>query len=300
MKTWFNQFPVRQILFSSLITLALTFEISPAWAGDPFRNNNPRNIGDLTEAAFEALFRQGNYRQARLHLQEAEQKESNEPLAHTLMASLAYIEEDWSTFKVYATKTLKTAQVLTPTDPVRGNLYTAVGHFLEGTYDFYTDGPLTALTRLQKVFQYLDEAEAQSPNDPELNLIKGYMDVLLAVSLPFSNAEEAIERLDDYAAPKYLVTRGIAIAYRDLKKYDRALQFVEQSLKNTPDNPEIYYLKAQILYKKGRQDKSPSMLKQAIEHFEKALTKAEQLPKSEVKQLHREIKVAKRRLASLH
>jgi hypothetical protein len=39
------------------------------------------------------------------------------------------------------------------------------------------------------------------PNDPELNLITGYMDLMLAVNLPFSDPAQAIERLEKYGSP---------------------------------------------------------------------------------------------------
>ena len=150
-----------------------------------------------------------------------------------------------------------------------------------------------ALSKLTKVYEYLGKAEDINANDPELNLIKGYMNLMLAVNLPFVSPEEAVEKLEQNAAPGYLVDRGIALAYRDLKQYSQGLNYVDRALKNTSENPEIYYLKAQILYLKGKQEKSQNLVKEAIAHFEKALTKKSQLPKSLVKQIEYEHNQAK-------
>ncbi|MFM7367253.1 MAG: tetratricopeptide repeat protein, partial [Sphaerospermopsis kisseleviana] len=136
-------------------------------------------------------------------------------------------------------------------------------------------------------------------NDPELNLIKGYMNLMLAVNLPFISPDQAIEQLEQNAAPGYLVDRGIALAYRDLKKYPQALKYVDRALKNTSDNPEIYYLKAQILYLQGNKEKSQNVVKEAIAYFEKALTKKSQLPASLVKQIESERNQAKNRLNNI-
>jgi tetratricopeptide (TPR) repeat protein len=284
---------------SFILTVALSVFCSPAWSADPFRSSNSRQIGDKTEAAFNTLFKEGNYQQAKTHLVEAEQLESNEPLIYALRASLAYTENDWDTLKDYASKTLEKAKQLTSQDPLRGNLYTAVGLFLEGAYEYHTDGPVGALAKLQQVFQELDEAAKNDPEDPELNLIQGYMDLMLAVNLPFSNPDKAIDRLTDYAAPDYLVLRGIAIAYRDLDKYERGLESVDRAIQLAPDNPELYYLKAQILYKQGKKENDRSLLTQAVENFERASQKKEQLPNLVVESLVKEQERAKKRLASL-
>ncbi len=71
--------------------------------------------------------------------------------------------------------------------------------------------------RVAKVYAYLGKAEAISANDPELNLIRGYMDLMLAVNLPFTSPDQAIERLEKNAAPRYLVDRGIAISLSRFK-----------------------------------------------------------------------------------
>jgi tetratricopeptide (TPR) repeat protein len=261
-------------------------------AADPFRTTSPRQIGAKTEAAFDALFKQGNYREAAQLLQSAE---PNEPLTYALRASLAYVDQDFNIMGENARLTLATAQKLVETDPLRGNMYTAVGHFLEGAHTLSTEGTVratpTVLTKLQQVFDHLRQAEAIDPNDPELNLIKGYMDLMLAVNLPFSDPQQAIQRLQSNASPGYLAQRGIAIGYRDLEKPDEALVAVDRALQETPDNPELFYLKAQILRLQSGQlegNAQQQSRRESVREFRKAWEKRAQLPASIVNQLNRE------------
>ncbi|MEM7579856.1 MAG: Sll0314/Alr1548 family TPR repeat-containing protein [Cyanobacteria bacterium P01_A01_bin.80] len=276
--------------FATLIALNVSGSLT--LAGDPFPRSQPRNIGDNTEAAFKAVFEQGNYQAGQKYLQQAISTEPNEPLAYAMQASLAYTSEDIRQLESYSTKTLNTAKKLIASDPLRGNLYAAVGHFLEGAVILTREGTVSgapkALSRLREVYKHLDKAEAISPKDPELNLIKGYMDLMLAVNLPFANLQQAIQRLEENAGPQYLVDRGIAIAYRDLKKYPQALEYVNSALKITSDNPELHYLKAQILREQGKKQKDPQVTKQAIAYFDQAIAKKSQLPASIVKQIERE------------
>ncbi|HYW20022.1 MAG TPA: Sll0314/Alr1548 family TPR repeat-containing protein [Nodularia sp. (in: cyanobacteria)] len=279
-----------QITFTAAFVVNLW--VNPSLAGDPFRTNQPRKIGDNTEAAFKAVFQQGDYPAAESYLQKAISSEPNEPLAYAMKASLAYANKDFATLDTYSQKTLAAGQKLIATDQLRGNIYTAVGHFFEGATILTRDGTLKgapqALTRLRQVYQYLDRAEAIAPQDPELNLLKGYMDLMLAVNLPFANPDDAIDRLKTTAAPKYLADRGIALAYRDLKQYSKALEYVNSALKTTSDHPELYYLKAQILRKQGQENKSKSIIQEAVVNFDKALTKRSQLPPDLVRQIERE------------
>ena len=283
---------LKPILLVVSLTFIPTFGISnsPALAQDPFRTKQSRDIGEYTETAFETLFLEGDYKRVNKYLSLAESEEADEPLVHAIKASLAYTEEDWETLKIYALKTLETAQKLQPQDSVRGNLYLAVGHFLDGTYIYKKEGPVGAIEKLQLVFKYLDAAEDSDPKDPELNLIKGYMDLLLAVNLPFSSPEQAIERFQKYAAPNYLVERGLAVAYRDLKQYDKALQFANKALEIAPDNPEHIYLKGQIVRQMGKKQNSIPLLEEALDHFSQAASKSAQLPKFITKPLNREIR----------
>ncbi|GAB4294586.1 MAG: Sll0314/Alr1548 family TPR repeat-containing protein [Oscillatoriaceae cyanobacterium] len=258
-------------------TLAAIVLAHPALAGDPFRTTNPHAIGDTTERAFRVLFQEGNYQQSATILKDAAKEEPKEPLVYAMKAAFAYLEEDWDNLDTYASRTRETGEELTKTDALRGNLYTAVGHFLEGAYIISTEGTIRgtpqALNKLQKVFHYLDEAEKISAEDPEVNLIKGFMDLMLAVNLPFADPAEAIKRLRDYAGPDYLAYRGLALGYRDLDQQADALAAVNQALQLTPNNPELFYLKAQILVEKGG-DRDLALLQEAQANFDAALAQA--------------------------
>ena len=200
---------VQQVYLSISVVCTIVSNIwgSPSFAGDPFRKDNFRNIGDKTEAAFIAVFHEGDYSKAQIYLKEAVETEANEPLAHAMRASLAYSNGDLGSMNAYAQQTLKAAKQLIEKDPLRGNLYLAVGHFLEGAYTFKTKGAIGAVNKLPQVFSYLDEAEKQAPNDPELNLLKGYLDLILAVNLPFSSPEDAITRFERYALDEHAERR---------------------------------------------------------------------------------------------
>ena len=286
-----------------IAAIAVILWATPSLAKDPFRTSNLRPIGDNTEAAFRSVFEQGNYKSAESSLSQAE---ANEPLAFALKAFLAYSnsqgESDRSkkqaaldSFKNYATQTRQSAEQLVKTDPLRGNLYIAVGNFLEGVYVVGSQGVVRgtpqALGNLQQAFKYLDEAEKIDPKDPELNLLKGYIDLLLAVnvSLPLSSPTQAIERLETYAAPRYLADRGLALGYRDLNQPDKALKAINQAIAAAPKNPELSYLKAQILVRQGNN-------RESIPLFEKALSQKDQLPNSLTTQIQKELDRTLRRI----
>ncbi len=263
---------------SGLLALCLSVSVaSPTLAADPFREGNTHEIGDLTEQAFEAIFKSGDYEAARGFLEEAEASEADEPLVHAMLASIAYLEGESGLDEVLkrAELTEQTAKALKETDELRGHLYTAVGIFLKGAHLLKTEGVAkatpTALGMLQQVFTELDAAEEIAPEDAELNLLKGYMDLMLAVNLPFSNPDEAISRMSQYGNPDYLTQRGIAIGYRDLGRYDDALTAVDKALTAASNNPELYYLKAQLLV---RQDKKA----ESLTWFAKAIDLKDQLP----------------------
>lgn len=286
---------------TALLSLfSLLLSTHPSFAGDPFRNTNPREINPQTESAFKALFEEGNYPQAKLYLTQAKNSPQNDPLLPALRASLAYTEQDWETMETYTKQTLDTARSIASKDPLRSNLYLAVGNFLEGANDYRKKGALAALGKLQLVFDYFDKAEKIDKNDPELNLIKGYLNLMLAVNLPFSSPQQAIDNLQTYASPQYLVNRGIAIAYRDLKDYDLALTYVNKSIESTPLNPELYYLKGQILRSKGEKENSLPLLQEAVKNFDLALAKVNQLPQESVKKpLEREKRKTLEKIAQL-
>lgn len=276
---------------ASGITMAVSLWVTPAMA-DPFRTSNPHTIGPKTEAAFDALFEEGNYPKAAELLKSAE---PNEPMAYAMKASLAYLNSDWDTMAENANLTLETAQKLVSSDPLRGNLYIAAGYFLQGAHTLMTQGAVratpTVLGKLQQVFDNLGQAEKLSPEDPELNLIKGFMDLILAVNLPFANPDQAIQRLRAYAAPSYLSQRGIAIGYRDLENPDQALVAVNQALQSAPKNPELFYLKAQILRLKSdnlQGEQRTKTLQESVQLFRQASTLDSQLPDSIADAINRE------------
>lgn len=257
----------------------------PTLAADPFRagtSTASHDIGPLTENAFKAIFKDGDYKSAKAYLAQAESAESGEPLAQAMLASIDYLSGNLENVNQRAAATKSAAQALESSDPLRGHLYTAVGTFLQGAYVLKTQGVArgtpAALGMLQTVFNELDEAESINPTDPELNLLKGYMDLMLAVNLPFSNPDEAIARMSDYGNPVYLTQRGIAIGYRDLGDYDKAVVAVDKAIAAAPNNPELLYLKAQLLVKQGARADGAVL-------FKKALESADQLPTSLVKQI---------------
>ena len=286
---------------ASATALTLSLWVSPTLAQDPFRATNQHPIGEKTEAAFKAMFEQGNYIAAQRYLQQAQLSEPNEPLAYAMQASLAYtFNQDFNSLDTYSKRTLETAQQLIAKDPLRGNLYAAVGHFLQGAAALSREGTVKgtpqALAQLRQVYEYLDKAEAISSTDPELNLLRGYMDLMMAVNMPFANPEQAIARLEKFAGPKYLADRGLALAYRDLKQYPKALASVDRAIQSTASNPELYYLKAQILASQGKRQNNQLMLREAIQNFDKAIAKRNQLPSDLVKQIERERRKTAQRL----
>ena len=273
-------------LGSGLMALSLSLAAAlPTLAADPFRAGTTtasHDIGPLTEEAFKAIFKDGNYKSAKDYLAQAETAEPGEPLVQAMLASMEYLSGNFENVNQRAAATKSAAQALKSSDPLRSHLYTAVGTFLEGAYVLKTQGVArgtpAALGMLQTVFNELDKAESIDPTDPELNLLKGYMDLMLAVNLPFSNPEEAITRMSDYGSPTYITQRGIAVGYRDLGDYDKAVAAVDKAIAAAPNNPELLYLKAQLLAKQGAKGDSAVL-------FKKALESADQLPTSLVKQI---------------
>lgn len=56
----------------------------------------------------------------------------------------------------------------------------------------------------------------------------------------------------------------------------------------TANNPELFYLKAQIQSEQGRKQNNKLMLQEAVKNFDQAIAKKTQLPASLVKQIERE------------
>lgn len=256
---------------AGFVAIATPLLGSPALA-DPFRTNNARSFDGSLESAFTAMFVDGNYVESQALLESAS---TSDPMTHAMQAAFAYLEEDWEALGPEAEQTLSSAQQMMASDPLRGNLYTAVGHFMEGAYTLSTQSTVQAtpivLNKLRLVFDHLRQAEEIDAQDPELNLIKGYMDLMLAVNLPFSSPEQAIERLQTYGGPSYLVQRGLAIAYRDLENYPAALAAVDQAIAETPNNPDLFYLNAQILRLNGN-------LGRSVREFDQTLNNVSNYP----------------------
>lgn len=264
--------------------------VESAFAADPFRSGQAaKSIDTGTAEAFEMLFKTGDYPQAKKLLQQARNTTTQpDPLTYAMLATFAYLDEDLKNFKTYGTRTRQVAEKLyTDGSPLRGNLYQAVGYFLEAAYvvsdagEGLPGGLPAALDNVQKVFSHLEKATDINPEDPELNLITGYIELLLANEVALVSPKKAINKLQNYASPGYLSLRGVALAHRDHGSQEDALAAVEQALKLAPTNPELFYLKAQILRKQGK-------LAASREFFDGALAQKDQLPAGLVKQITKE------------
>jgi tetratricopeptide (TPR) repeat protein len=291
---------ILQAAVIALATLGLTVTsaIAPALAADPFRDRNPRNLNDKTVEAFEAMFKVADYPAAKEALTEAVRQAPDEPLVYALLAAIDYLEAGGNdlpaSFRTYASRTRETgaALVSNDTDPLRGNLYIAVGSFLEAADVFLAEGALrgmpAALSKLQQTFDHLDLASIKDASDPELNAIKGYMDLMLAVALPFANVTPALERLEEYGGPAYVSLRGVAVGYRDLERPEEAMVAVDRAIAAAPDNPELDYLKAQIFVE--QRDYATG-----VTWFDEALTDSDRLLPATVSQICRERRKAAER-----
>lgn len=275
----------RSAIVLSLGSMMLTSIAAPSWAGDPFGRNKP--IGDKTEKVFRAIFDNGDYVGAKGLLTEAEKAEPDEPLLHALKASLLFAESTKTSdtdrsntgdFLNAARATQKSAEKLKQTDAARGNLYLAVGNFLESAHVLATKGIVNgtpdALGKLTNAFQFLGEAEKLAPKDPEFNMLKGSMDLMLAVNinLPLSDANAAIDRVKQ-SSPDYIANRVLAWGFRDMNKLDDAIKAVDAAIAKTPQNPELHYLKGQILVKQNKKAES-------VPFFKRALSEPQKLPAS--------------------
>ncbi|MDX2271543.1 MAG: Sll0314/Alr1548 family TPR repeat-containing protein [Cyanobacteriota bacterium] len=240
-----------------------------SWAKDPFRTGSEaREMSAEVAAAFEEFFCAGNYSDSRGKLMAAQQASPDEPMVYALLAALAYLDGDYEALARLSSETRQVATRLKSTDPLRGNLYEGVGYGLEAANVVIQDGVVLglpkALPTLNQLFGSIRAAQAVDAEDPELNLINGYMDLLLTYR------DKALTQFQK-SAPEYMAYRGQALAYRDLEKYPEALAAVDQAIAASCENPELYYLKAQILVTQG-QDAA------AVPLFDQALAGSQQLP----------------------
>lgn len=287
--------------FTSAAIVAISLWAGSVVAKDPFRTTNPRPINANTQAAFEAFFKKGDYKATANYLK---QLDPNDPLSLSMKASLTYSdmlgERDQGKkaamleeFQAYAVQTRQAAERLVGSDPLRGNLYLAVSHFFDGVYAFTKEGTVKGtakvLGELQQIIKYLNEAEAKSPDDPELNLLRGYIDVYSGIYLPFSSPNKGIERLQKFASPRYVADRGLAMGYLEMKEYDKAMVAVDSAIAAAPENPELWYLKSRILAKQGKDQDS-------IPYLERAIAKKDQLPTGLVREMERALRKTRERL----
>lgn len=289
----FRSFSLRSLLWGGVLGSIMMGGIRPAWAGDPFRTTNPESIGDQTEAAFTALFQEGDYPKASEALRLALEQEPDEPLVYALQASIAFLQEDWQSLRGYGRQTLAKGQNLVATRPVRGYTYVAIGQVLEGAYALSPQGEgslrgvPTAIDKLKLAYAALKEAKAINPTDPELNLIQGFMELMISLYIPLTKPDQAIAQLENNAAPSYLANWALAIAYRDLDRYEPALTALDTALEGSK-NPQLYYLRGQVRIRQGLKNENSSDLIQAQTDFRRALARSSQLPKRLVGQMFRE------------
>jgi tetratricopeptide (TPR) repeat protein len=238
----------------------------------------PVKPGVNIEKAKEAMFRDGDYVKAREYLTLALKTDPNEPLTYAMNSLYPFSSGDFEKVKEYGEKTSQAAAKLATTNPIRANLYQGVGLAILSAYEMKREngGALGALSNLQKVFAHMDKAKQLDPNNSELNLLNGYMDLLLAVNVPFSDTNQAIEQLQN-AEPKYLAYLGIYIGRRDLKEYDKAIEAIDKAIELAPNNHEFIYHKAQIYAIRGREKKNDTDLKKSIQLFEVAYQKRDRL-----------------------
>jgi tetratricopeptide (TPR) repeat protein len=261
---------------------------TPVHAQDPFRSGEEaRDISPEVYSAFQEFFCAGRYNRSRKQLELALQASPQEPMVYALLAALSYQEGDLEAFTERGAQTLAVASELTGEDPLRGHLYEAVGYGFEAANLVLQDGVVIglpkALPTLNNLFGAIRLAQKVNAEDPELNLLNGYMDLLL------TNRDKALEQFR-IAGPDYLAYRGLALAHRDLKQYNQALEAVDLALNSGCDNPEFMYLKAQILVLQGNDAA-------AVPLFNQALEAADQLPPPLVSQIQSERDSAERRLA---
>jgi tetratricopeptide (TPR) repeat protein len=259
---------------------------------------NQRKQSSNVENAKESMFRDGDYVKAKKYLESALKTEPNEPLTYAMNTLYPFSAGNYEKVREYGEKTIKAAEKLMKTNPLRGNLYQGVGWAILGAYEMKkaNGGALGALNKLQKVFEYMDKAKKIDPNNSELNMIKGYMDLLLAVNVPFSDTNQAIDQLKN-AEPRYLALRGMYVGHRDLKEYDKANTAINAAIKIAPQNPELTYYKAQLLGIRGREQNNERDLRESIKLFESAYQKRDRLLLSTIAQILSERCQAKTALA---
>jgi tetratricopeptide (TPR) repeat protein len=268
-----------KFLSASIGTLLATIvAASPSFAADPFRTTNARAIGNETQKAFELMFKEGDYAASVKQLDVAIKTEASEPLLFALRGSTDYAKGDYFGMKVAGDRVRLNAIALKGKDNLRAYIYLAVSDLIEAGYIVKAEGISSApraLPLVQSVFGNIKKAQDIDPKDPELNLVKGYIDMLIASVLPMSDLDTALVSLKQFSAPDYLKYRGIALAYRDARRPDLALDAVNKAIASAPNNPELNYLKGQILWMQGGNN-----IPTAKQQFAIALKKSKQMNSS--------------------
>jgi tetratricopeptide (TPR) repeat protein len=266
----FSRRPFMGLLVSIVLCCA-----SPALAQDPFRTGpDARPIGPALGSAFEDFFRTGEFQKASQKLTKAQKENPNEPLVYTLQAAIAYLNGQRDKMLELTQKTRDVSQAIEAKDAARSHLYRGIAQGLEGSSYYLKDGLSgipKALTYVSSMFLEIDKARQLAPDDPEVNLLVGYINTLL------NKYDDALGQFRK-AGPPYLSYRGQALVYRDTKAYPKAQAMVEKALAAAPKNPDLLYLKGQIFALQS----NPT---EAIALFDQALTVGKQLPESTRKQI---------------
>jgi tetratricopeptide (TPR) repeat protein len=199
-----------------LLVSIILFYTSPALAQDPFRKGpDARPIGPALESAFEDFFRTGEFQKASQKLSKAQAENPNEPLVYTLQAALAYLNGQRDKMLEMTQKTREVSQAIESKDAARSHLYRGIAQGLEGSSYYLKDG-LTgipkALTYVSSMFLEIDKAKQLAPDDPEVNLLVGYIDTLL------NKYDDALQEFRK-AGPPYVSRAGPGLSrYQSLSK----------------------------------------------------------------------------------
>jgi len=267
----------------SLLTVTVMSTALPVWARDPFRTAKARSIPAETATAFDTLFRDGNFQGSLPQIERAIKANDSEPLAHTMGALVAFFRQDLNGMRQSGRLVKQRAQALLSKDKLRGHTYLAIADLIESAYLFKTEGISSVprvLPLIQNVLDEMKNAQRIDPTDPELNLLKGLMDILISsvstAVIPSTDVEASLTNLRQFSAPDYLKWGGIAVAYRDAKKTTLAMEAVDKALASAPNNPVLSYFKGQIFWVKGD-------IPEARRYYLLTLSKAAQLPDQFIK-----------------
>jgi tetratricopeptide (TPR) repeat protein len=195
-----------------------------------------------------------------------------------MLALTKFFDQDLEGMRASGKIIKEKAQKLLTTDKLRGHLYTAVSDLVEASYLFKTEGVSGVpkiLPLVQNVLTQLKQARQVDATDPELNLLQGLIDILISSAssaiIPSSDIETSLTNLRQYSAPEYLRWGGVAVAYRDAKRVQPALEAVDKAIAKAPQNPVLNYFKGQILWVQGN-------IPEARRYYLLTLSKSSQLP----------------------